>query len=131
MLPCFWLVYVSCRCATENAGEKKPVRRPVFFDQALNYLAEAAGAEAAGAEAAGAEAAGAEAAGAEAAASVGAGVAAGVGVASGVGVGAGVAAGVGSAVAEAEPSVPLFWPHATRARDSRDTINRDFFMGFP
>ncbi|MCU6500368.1 hypothetical protein HUX88_20500 [Duganella sp. BJB1802] len=99
------------------SGVKKPARRPAFPQADYFEAAGAAAAEAAGAAAA-SEAAGAAAAGAAAsAAGAGAGAAAGA-AASGAATGAG-AAGASS-----------FFEQAARATASRETISRDFFMGF-
>ena len=107
------------------SGEKKPACTERDLERVQGrrafYLAdyfEAAGAEAAGAGAAAAsEAAGAAAAGA-AASAAGAGAGAAAGAASGAATGAG-AAGASS-----------FFEQAARATASRETISRDFFMGF-
>jgi hypothetical protein len=97
---------------------KKTGPKAGFFPLADYFeAAGAAAAEAAGAAAA-SEAAGAAAAGA-AASAAGAGAGAAAGAASGAATGAG-AAGASS-----------FLEQAARATASRETISRDFFMGFP
>jgi hypothetical protein len=114
----------------ESAGEKKPARRPVFFQAMLDYF-EAAGAAAAEAASAAAEAAEAAAEAAEAAASAAAGEAAGA-VASAAGAAGAAAGAVASAAGAAGVTVvSSFFEQAARATASRETISRDFFMVFP
>jgi len=78
------------------------------------------------------EAAGAEAAGAGAAASEAAGAAAAGAAASAAGAGAGAAAGASGAATGAGgvTTVSSFFEQAARATANRETISRDFFMGF-
>nr|WP_199538469.1 MULTISPECIES: hypothetical protein [unclassified Duganella] len=116
LLAGFFISAVKCRY--KSFRRKKTDPKVGFFSQADYFeAAGAAAAEAAGAAAA-SEAAGAAAAGAAAsAAGAGAGAAAGA-AASGAATGAG-AAGASS-----------FFEQAARATASRETISRDFFMGF-
>lgn len=119
-----------------RAKKNRPCDR--FFENNLYYLEaepEAAAGAAAGAEAEAAGAAAgaeAEAAGAEASIEAEAAGAAGAGVASidaAGAAGAGVEASI-EAGAEADADSGPLLPQPTKATANRETINRDFFMGF-
>jgi hypothetical protein len=109
-------------------GEKKPTRRSAFFFKpVLNYLAADAAAEAAveaAADAATAASAATDAAEAAVAAAAAASTAAGAGVSTTGAAGAVSTAGVGAATGSS------FLAQAARATANRETISKDFFMGF-
>jgi hypothetical protein len=110
--------------------KSRPEGRLSFSNRAENYLAADAAAEAAvdaAAEAAVAASAATEAAEAATAAAVAASAAAGAGVASTAGAGAATGASTTGGVTTASGS---FLAQAARATASRETISKDFFMGF-
>ena len=111
------------------ADEKKPARRLALLQNQADYLAADAAAEAAvdaATEAAAAASAATEAAEAAVAAAAAA-SAAGAAGASAAGAGA---AGASTAGAGATTGASSFFEHAARATAIRETISKDFFMGF-
>jgi hypothetical protein len=118
--------------SVSRRGEKKPARRPVFQISEADYLVAAAAeaasdaaTEAAAAASAAVEAA-AEAAAAASAAGAAASAAGATTVVSVVAAGAVSTTGAGAAGVSS-----AFLEQAARATAIRETISRDFFMGFP